>query len=88
MNEQEYIELTNQLKVKFNDNEIVIKKHIRKYNELYKVLTICYGLTRCYIDNNSYHCEHDILIGELRTYLSMALFKHLDDCESDDDEMP
>ena len=69
MNEQQYIELTNQLKVKFNDNEIIRKKSIRKFNELYKTLTICYGLVRCYVDNNHYHCEHDILIGELRSLI-------------------
>jgi hypothetical protein len=85
MNEQEYIESMNQLKDKFNDNELIKKKYIRKYNEIYKTLSICYGLVRCYVDNNHYHCEHDILIGELRAYLSTALFQHLEDCDTDDE---
>ena len=88
MNEQQYLDMTNQLKEKFDANELIKKKYIKKYNDVYKVLAICYGLTRCYIDNNSYHCEHDIIIGELRAYLSMTLFEHLENCDSDDEDPP
>lgn len=85
MNEQEYLESMNQLKVKYDENELIRKKHVRKYNDLYKTLTICYGLLRCYIDNNYYHCEHDIIIEELRAYLSSALFENLENCDTDED---
>lgn len=85
MNSQEYLDMTEQLKKKYDDNEKIKKKYIRKYNDLYKVMVICYGLTRTYIDNNSFHTEDDILLGELRGYLSEALFTHLEDVESDDE---
>ncbi len=88
MNEQQLLEMTKQLKEKFDANESIKNNYIEKYNDLYKTLTICYGLIRCYIDNNSYHCEHDILIGEIRSYLSMNLFTHLENSDTDDGEIP
>ena len=77
--------MTTQLKLKFDENEKQTKKYIRKYNDLYKIMTVCYGLLRCYIDLNNYRCEHDIILDELRGYLSEYLFKHLEDVDSDDE---
>ena len=49
-------------------------------------MAVCYGLTRTYIENNPINNIDDILLGELRGYMSSILFDHLEDEESDDDE--
>tara|TARA_R110002049_G_scaffold94991_1_gene233550 strand:+ start:350 stop:607 length:258 start_codon:yes stop_codon:yes gene_type:complete len=85
MNENEYLELTNQLKLKFDENEKKTKKAIQDYNELYKVTTMCYGLIRTFIENNENYTIYDIFLAEAREYLSMATFKHLQDIDSDDE---
>lgn len=81
MNEGEYLEMANQLKEKFEDNEKKIKKYISKYNQLYKTMAICYGLLRSYIDSTDM-AEHDFTLSELRSYLSTSLFSHLEDDEN------
>jgi hypothetical protein len=85
MNEQTYIEMVNQLKVKFDENELIKKKYIKRYNNIYKIMTVCYGLTRTYIENNAFHAADDILLGELRGYMSSILFEHLEDTESEEE---
>ena len=86
MNEQEYLELTNQLKEKYESNQLITRRNIRKYNSLYKKVSVCYGLLRTYIDSNFCHAEHDLLLGELRGYLSDILFDHLEDSQSEEEE--
>lgn len=81
MNEGEYLEMANQLKQKFEDNEKKIKKYIGKYNELYKTMAICYGLLRSYIDSTDM-AEHDFTLSEIRSFLSTSLFSHLEDDEN------
>lgn len=78
MNEGEYLEMANQLKEKFEDNEKKIKKYISKYNQLYKTMAICYGLLRSYIESNDM-AEHDFTLSEIRSFLSTSLFSHLED---------
>ncbi len=78
MNEGEYLEMANQLKEKYEDNEKKIKKYIGKYNELYKTMAICYGLLRSYIDSTDM-AEHDFTLSEIRSFLSTSLFSHLED---------
>ena len=85
MNENEYLELTNQLKLKFDENEKKTNKAIQDYNELYKVVTLCYGLIRTYIENNEDYSIYDLFLAEAREYLSLATFKHLQDIDSDYD---
>tara|TARA_R110001592_G_scaffold19427_5_gene79724 strand:- start:2879 stop:3136 length:258 start_codon:yes stop_codon:yes gene_type:complete len=85
MNEQTYLELVNQLKEKFDENDIIKRRYIRKYNNLYKIMAVCYGLTRTYIENNPLNNIDDIILGELRGYMSSILFDHLEDTESDDE---
>lgn len=77
--------MVNQLKLKFDENELIKKKYIRRYNNIYKIMTVCYGLTRTYIENNPFHTVDDILLGELRGYMSSILFEHLEDTESDEE---
>ncbi len=81
MNEGEYLEMANQLKQKFEDNEKKIKKYISKYNQLYKTMAICYGLLRSHIDSTDM-AEHDFTLQEIRSYLSTSLFSHLEDDEN------
>lgn len=81
MNEGEYLEMANQLKEKYEDNEKKIKKYIGKYNELYKTMAICYGLLRSYIDSTDM-AEHDFTLSEIRSFLSTSLFSHLEDDEN------
>ena len=85
MNEQEYLELTNQLKLKFDENEKKTNRAIQNYNELYKVVTICYGLIRTYIENNEDYSIYDLFLAEAREYLSIATFKHLEYIDSDEE---
>ena len=85
MNENEYLELTNQLKLKFDENEKKTNKAIQDYNELYKVVTMCYGLIRIFIENNDNYSIYDVFLAEAREYLSIETFKHLQDIESDEE---
>ena len=85
MNEQEYLELTNQLKLKFDENEKKTNKAIQDYNQLYKIVTMCYGLVRIYIENNDDYSIYDVFPAEAREYLSIETFKHLQDIESDEE---
>ena len=85
MNENEYLELTNQLKLKFDENEKKTNKAIQNYNQLYKVVTICYGLIRTFIENNDNYSIYDVFLAEAREYLSIETFKHLQDIESDEE---
>ena len=81
MNEGEYLEMANQLKQKFEDNEKKNKKYINNYNQLYKTMAICYGLLRSHIDSTDM-AEHDFALCEIRSYLSTSLFSHLEDDEN------
>lgn len=81
MNEGEYLEMANQLKQKFEDNEKKVIKYISKYNKLYKTQAVCYGLLRSYIDSTEM-AEHDFTLSEIRSYLSTSLFFHLEDDEN------
>lgn len=81
--ENEYLEMANQLKIKFEENDKLVSEYVSKYNELYKTMTVVYGLLRTYIDNTN-HSEYDTFLGEMRTYLSETLFKHLKDNDYDE----
>lgn len=80
MLENEYIELTNQLKTKFDEVEKKEKKLAIKIQDLTKQLCSIYGLIRIldnYIDERPIIL--DFIINTLRSLMSEVLFKDLEE---------
>ena len=80
MNSGEYLELADGLKEIFEKKDQDTKKHIIKYNELYKNMVMIYGLIRIFQENDDdLHYAH--YIQEIREIASSCLFEHLEDVE-------
>lgn len=80
MNSGEYLELADGLKEIFDTKDQELKKHIIKYNELYKKMVMIYGLIRIFQENDDdLHYHH--YIQEIREIASSSLFEHLQDVE-------
>tara|TARA_R110001606_G_scaffold70265_1_gene160663 strand:- start:10781 stop:11035 length:255 start_codon:yes stop_codon:yes gene_type:complete len=84
MLEQDYLELVNQLKTKFDDLEKAEKIQKKKLNEMTKNLCVAYGAIRM-VDEMTIECElpevMEFLIGMCRATLSDVIFPNLDDDE-------
>ena len=82
MNEGEYLELCNNLKNLFNEKEKERTEYIKKYNNLYKVVCVIYGLIRVYQQNDD-DLSFQHLIDEIRGICSQELFNHLQNIDED-----
>ena len=84
MLEQDYLELVNQLKTKFDDLEKAEKIQKKKLNEMTKNLCVAYGAIRM-VDEMTIECElpevMEFLISMCRATLSDVIFPNLDDDE-------
>lgn len=85
MNEGEYLDLCNNLKDIFDQKEKQRIEYIKKYNNLYKVVCIIYGLIRTYQEMGD-SLEYQHLIDEIRGICSEELFKHLEKIDEDFDD--
>ena len=82
MNEGEYLEMCNRLQQIFDIKEKEKIDYVKKYNRLYKILCVIYGLIRVFQQNDDDLCFHH-LIDEIRTLCSDELFKHLENTDND-----
>jgi len=79
MNEQMYLDMVNQLKDKFDNNEYIMKRIQKQNIELKKEIVTAFGCMRI-LDNlihNSYGADADIML------LSESLRGHLSDFVED-----
>ena len=84
MLEQDYLELVNQLKTKFDDLEKADKIQKKKLNEMTKSLCVAYSAVRM-VDEMTIDCElpaiMEFLISVCRGTLSDVIFPDLDEDE-------
>ena len=84
MLEQEYLELVNQLKNKFDELEKADKIKKKKLNDMTKSLCVAYGAVRM-VDEMTIDCElppvMEFLISVCRGTLSDIIFPNLDEDE-------
>ena len=72
----------NRLKLIFDIKEKERIDYVKKYNNLYKIVSVIYGLIRVFQQNDDDLCFHH-LIDEIRTLCSDELFKHLENTDID-----
>jgi hypothetical protein len=90
MNELEYLEAMNQLKTKFDENEIEVKRLKKEVIDLKKYIMTIYGLARI-IDSNFLGEDYDgdnirVLIEMMRGYCSMVVEQSILNISADDNE--
>ena len=77
LSSNDYLELVNQLKKQFDENERKNKIYKEKYNTLHKACCMVYGLIRTFL-NNEFDSSFEFLLDECRSILSFHLFSHLE----------
>jgi len=82
MLEQDYLELVNQLKTKFDEIELKEKQQAIKFNEMTKKLAVAYGTIRI-VDEMTDDCQlpqiMEFLIGICRSKLSEVMFPDIEE---------
>ena len=82
MLENEYLELVNQLKTKFDEIELREKQQAIKFNEMTKKLAVAYGAARM-VDEMTIDCQlpqvMEFLISICRGTLSEVMFPDLEE---------
>ena len=82
MLENEYLELVNQLKTKFDEIELREKQQAIKFNEMTKKLAVAYGAARM-VDEMTVDCQlpqvMEFLISICRGTLSEVMFPDLEE---------
>ena len=82
MLENEYLELVNQLKTKFDEIELREKQQAIKFNEMTKKLAVAYGAIRI-VDEMTIDCQlpqvMEFLISICRGTLSEVMFPDLEE---------
>jgi len=82
MLENEYLELVNQLKTKFDEIELREKQQAIKFNEMTKKLAVAYGAVRI-VDEMTIDCQlpqvMEFLISICRGTLSEVMFPDLEE---------
>ena len=82
MLENEYLELVNQLKTKFDEIELREKQQAIKFNEMTKKLAVAYGAIRM-VDEMTIDCQlpsvMEFLISICRGTLSEVMFPDLEE---------
>ena len=82
MLENEYLELVNQLKTKFDEIELREKQQAIKFNEMTKKLAVAYGAVRM-VDEMTVDCQlpqvMEFLISICRGTLSEVMFPDLEE---------
>lgn len=72
MNEGDYLEMVNQLKIKFDENERKVKIVMESNIQLKKHIMACYGLSKMVhiLDDSIDQQEREFIFSTLRSYLS------------------
>tara|TARA_R110000823_G_scaffold58808_1_gene141893 strand:- start:575 stop:823 length:249 start_codon:yes stop_codon:yes gene_type:complete len=82
MLENDYLELVNQLKTKFDELELKEKQHTIKLNEMTKKMAVAYGAVRI-VDEMTIDCQlpqvMEFLISICRGTLSDVLFPDIEE---------
>lgn len=82
MLEQDYLELVNQLKTKFDEIELKEKQQAIKFNEMTKKLAVAYGAARI-VDEMTVDCQlpqiMEFLISICRSTLSDVMFPDIEE---------
>ena len=82
MLENDYLELVNQLKTKFDELELKEKQHTIKLNEMTKKMAVAYGAVRI-VDEMTLDCQlpqvMEFLISICRGTLSDVLFPDIEE---------
>lgn len=86
MNDNDYLEMVNQLKEKFDKNEIIVNNFIKANIDLKKDLMMAYSLVRI-IDDEEFIDSRDIgvMLTMLRGILSNIIETKVLCCSSDND---
>ena len=83
MNENEYLELVNQLKKKFDENEMKVNIFIKQNIKLKKHIMTFYGIARMldsldYVEAN----EREFIYSHMMSYISDVIDKEVLSCPS------
>tara|TARA_R110000868_G_scaffold192686_1_gene437253 strand:- start:98 stop:400 length:303 start_codon:yes stop_codon:yes gene_type:complete len=79
-NSQDFLDMSNHLKLIYDRDKIKLDAYIKKYNHFYEQLMIIYGLIKCY-QTNDHDYNYDICLREIDTICSTILLNHLEDTD-------